>query len=132
MAFAHGGGSFPATIGRIEHGFNVRPDLVAVDNDVNPREYLGRFWLDSLVHDPAMLRYIVDLVGRDKVALGTDYPSPSVSWNRGSSSIPWRNTTRTPRPVCWVRMRWTGWGSRFTVAPSPDRSACVAHPARSR
>ncbi|HRW76700.1 MAG TPA: amidohydrolase family protein [Saprospiraceae bacterium] len=76
VAFAHGGGSFPATIGRIEHGFNVRPDLVAVDNDVNPREYLGRFWLDSLVHDPAMLRYIVDLVGRDKVALGTDYPFP--------------------------------------------------------
>ena len=76
VAFAHGGGSFPATIGRIEHGFNVRPDLVAVDNNVNPREYLGRFWLDSLVHDPAMLRYIVDLVGRDKVALGTDYPFP--------------------------------------------------------
>lgn len=76
VAFAHGGGSFPATIGRIEHGFDVRPDLVAVDNKVNPREYLGKFWLDSLVHDPAMLRYIVDLVGRDKVALGTDYPFP--------------------------------------------------------
>ena len=76
VAFAHGGGSFPATIGRVEHGFNVRPDLVAIDNKVNPREYLGKFWLDSLVHDPAMLRYIVDLVGRDKVALGTDYPFP--------------------------------------------------------
>lgn len=75
VAFAHGGGSFPATIGRIEHGFNVRPDLVAVDNNVNPREYLGRFSL-VLVHDPAMLRYIVDLVGRDKVALGADYPFP--------------------------------------------------------
>lgn len=32
VAFAHAGGSFPATIGRIEHGFNCRPDLVAVDN----------------------------------------------------------------------------------------------------
>lgn len=76
VAFAHGGGSFPATLGRIEHGFKVRPDLVAVDNPVNPRDYLGRFWLDSLVHDPAMLRMIVDLVGREKVALGTDYPFP--------------------------------------------------------
>ena len=28
VAFAHGGGAFPFTIGRIEHGFNVRPDLV--------------------------------------------------------------------------------------------------------
>ena len=35
VAFAHGGGSFPFTIGRIEHGFNVRPDLCAIDNDVN-------------------------------------------------------------------------------------------------
>jgi len=76
VAFAHGGGSFPATIGRIEHGFNVRPDLCAVDNDVNPKEYLGKFYLDSLVHDPTMLDYIVNLVGRDKVALGTDYPFP--------------------------------------------------------
>lgn len=76
VAFAHGGGSFPATIGRIEHGFNVRPDLVAIDNDVNPREYLGKFWLDSLVHDPSTLRMIVDLVGEDKVALGSDYPFP--------------------------------------------------------
>ena len=76
VAFAHGGGSFPATIGRIEHGFRVRPDLCAVDNPVNPREYLGRFWLDSLVHDASMLRAIVDLVGASRVTLGSDYPFP--------------------------------------------------------
>ena len=76
VAFAHGGGSFPATIGRIEHGFNVRPDLCAVDNKVNPRDYLGKFYLDSLVHDPKMLEYVVELMGEDKVALGTDYPFP--------------------------------------------------------
>ncbi len=74
--FAHGGGSFPATLGRIEHGFNVRPDLVAIDNPVQPRAYLGRFWLDSLVHDAVMLRYIIDLVGEDRVTLGSDYPFP--------------------------------------------------------
>ena len=51
IAFAHGGGSFPITIGRIEHGFHVRPDLVQVDNIVNPRDYIGKFWIDSLVHD---------------------------------------------------------------------------------
>ncbi|RMG81323.1 MAG: amidohydrolase [Bacteroidetes bacterium] len=76
VAFAHGGGSFPATIGRIEHGFKVRPDLCAVDNDKNPKEYLGKFWLDSLVHDQKMLDYIVNLVGENRVALGTDYPFP--------------------------------------------------------
>lgn len=76
VAFAHGGGSFPSTIGRIEHGFNCRPDLVAIDNPVNPRAYLGKFWLDSLVHDKAMLNYVIDLVGANRIALGSDYPFP--------------------------------------------------------
>lgn len=76
FAFAHGGGAFPHTLGRIQHGFEARPDLVAVDNQVPPRDYLGRFWVDSLVHDADALRYIVRLFGQDKVALGSDYPFP--------------------------------------------------------
>jgi aminocarboxymuconate-semialdehyde decarboxylase len=76
VAFAHGGGSFPSTMGRIEHGFNCRPDLVAIDNPVNPRNYVGKFYFDSLVHDPDMLRYLVNFAGADKVALGSDYPFP--------------------------------------------------------
>ncbi len=76
VAFAHGGGSFPFTIGRIEHGFNVRPDLCAVDNEVNPRNYLGKFWIDGLVHDPKALEFIVDVMGSDKVCMGSDYPFP--------------------------------------------------------
>ncbi len=76
VAFAHGGGSFPFTIGRIEHGFTVRPDLVAIDNPINPRNYLGKFWVDSLVHDPKALNFLVDLMGEDFVCLGTDYPFP--------------------------------------------------------
>ena len=76
VAFAHGGGSFPATIGRIEHGFNVRPDLVAIDNANNPREYIGKFWIDSLVHDAKTLHLIMDIMGEDKICLGSDYPFP--------------------------------------------------------
>ena len=76
VAFAHGGGSFPGTIGRIEHGFRSRPDLVAIHNDVNPRNYLGKFFVDSLVHDEKMLRYILDIFGENRVALGSDYPFP--------------------------------------------------------
>ncbi len=76
IAFAHGGGEFPATIGRIEHGFKVRPDLVAIDNPVNPREYLNGIYFDSLVHDPFMLQFLIDLAGSERVALGTDYPFP--------------------------------------------------------
>lgn len=76
VAFAHGGGSFPGTFGRIEHGFHCRPDLVAVDNEHHPRKYLKQFYLDSLVHDPHALDFVVKMVGADRIALGTDYPFP--------------------------------------------------------
>lgn len=76
LAFAHGGGAFPATIGRIEHGFNVRPDLCAVDNPHSPRKYLGRMYFDSLVHEAAKLDYLVELVGANQIMLGSDYPFP--------------------------------------------------------
>ena len=76
ICFAHGGGSFPATIGRIDHGFNVRPDLCAIDNPHSPRKYIGRIYFDSLVHEAAKLDYLLKLVGADQVALGSDYPFP--------------------------------------------------------
>ncbi len=76
VAFAHGGGAFPGIIGRLEHGFRVRPDIVATANTRNPREYLGRFFVDSLVHDPAMLSYMISLFGANRIALGSDYPFP--------------------------------------------------------
>jgi aminocarboxymuconate-semialdehyde decarboxylase len=76
ILFAHGGGAFPATLGRIEHGFQVRSDLCAVDTKHGPREYLSRMYFDSLVHDASMLEFLLDLVGADKVALGSDYPFP--------------------------------------------------------
>lgn len=76
ICFAHGGGSFPATLGRIDHGFNVRPDLCAGDNPHSPRKYLGRMYFDSLVHEPANLDFLIELVGADQVMLGSDYPFP--------------------------------------------------------
>lgn len=76
ICFAHGGGAFPATIGRIDHGFNVRPDLCAIDNAHSPRKYLSKIYFDSLVHEAAKLDYLVKLVGADQVMLGSDYPFP--------------------------------------------------------
>jgi aminocarboxymuconate-semialdehyde decarboxylase len=76
IAFAHGGGSFPGTIGRIDHGFHARPDLCAIDTQTSPRDHLGRFYLDSLVHDADALRSLIKLVGPNRIALGTDYPFP--------------------------------------------------------
>ncbi len=76
LAFAHGGGSFPATFGRIMRGFTERPDLVAVDNHEPPEKYIGRLWFDSLTHDVAMLQYLIKFAGEDRVCLGSDYPFP--------------------------------------------------------
>ena len=82
VAFAHGGGAFPFTAGRIEHAFHVRPDLCATDSTTNPRSYLAngktpaRFYVDSLVHDPDALRLLIKLFGAQRVALGSDYPFP--------------------------------------------------------
>jgi aminocarboxymuconate-semialdehyde decarboxylase len=76
VCFSHAGGSFLPTIGRIEHGFNCRPDLVAIDNPVNPREYVGKFWVDSITHDIDALKYILNMQGSKRVCLGSDYPFP--------------------------------------------------------
>lgn len=76
IAFAHGGGSFPYTLGRITHGFDVRPDLVQPDNQVAPREYLDRFWVDSLVHDPKAFQFLLDTMGSSRICVGSDYPFP--------------------------------------------------------
>jgi len=66
----------------IEHAFYVRPDLVAIDNKINPRSYLAtdktpaRFYVDSLVHDTEALKILLKLFGPQRVALGSDYPFP--------------------------------------------------------
>lgn len=109
VAFAHGGGSFPYTIGRIEHGFNVRPDLVAVDNTENPRKYLKQLYLDSLVHDPLALDYLVKLMGVDRIALGTDYPFPLGELSPGKliESMPYSDAEKA-RLLGGTAREWLG------------------------
>jgi aminocarboxymuconate-semialdehyde decarboxylase len=81
VCFAHGGGAFPGTLGRIVHGFEARRDLFPPEAR-GVREYLARnghparFYVDSLVHDADALRLIVRLFGAARVALGSDYPFP--------------------------------------------------------
>jgi len=76
VCFAHGGGAFSATVGRIDHGFQCRPDLCAIDTKQSPRQYLGKFYVDSLVHDSRQLQNILELYGDNRVVLGSDYPFP--------------------------------------------------------
>jgi aminocarboxymuconate-semialdehyde decarboxylase len=62
----------------------MRPDLVATDNARNPREYFGRLYFDSCVHDDAALRYLIEVAGAETVMLGTDYPFPLGEQEPGS------------------------------------------------
>jgi len=74
--FSHAGGNFFFTMGRIEHGLNCRPDLVAVDNPTNPRNYYNKFWIDCITHDIDALQFIMKYQNTDKICLGSDYPFP--------------------------------------------------------
>jgi aminocarboxymuconate-semialdehyde decarboxylase len=109
VAFAHGGGSFPATFGRIAHGFEERPDLVAVDNPNHPKNYLGKFWLDSLTHDERMLRYIIDFAGEDKICLGSDYPFPLGELKPGKLIVEADLKKKLKRKLLWENaFDWLG------------------------
>jgi aminocarboxymuconate-semialdehyde decarboxylase len=109
VAFAHGGGSFPGTFGRLAHGFECRPDLVAVSNKIHPREYLGRFWVDSLTHDAKLLEHLIELVGAERVALGSDYPFP-LGEERPGALIEAMNLSRETRANLYhgAALEWLG------------------------
>lgn len=76
VMFAHGGGSFAHTLGRISHGWHCRPDLVNINQVSDPYTYTGKFWVDGITHDQDALRYLIKVIGEDRIAYGTDYPFP--------------------------------------------------------
>lgn len=76
ICFAHGGGAFPGTLGRIDHGFRARPDLCQTNTRIPPREFLGRFFVDALVHDRDAMRLVVQTIGAERICMGSDYPFP--------------------------------------------------------
>ncbi len=75
LCFAHGGGSFPYLMGRVDNAWRQR-DIVRQDCPELPSRYLRRVWVDSAVFDPLALRFLVDKMGADRVMLGSDAPFP--------------------------------------------------------
>jgi aminocarboxymuconate-semialdehyde decarboxylase len=73
VCFAHGGGAFPFTLARLDHGWKVRPEGPAAIPRP-PREYARRLYFDSLTLNPANLRFLVEQFGADHVVIGSDYP----------------------------------------------------------
>jgi aminocarboxymuconate-semialdehyde decarboxylase len=70
---AHGGGYLPFYIARSDHGWQVRPEA-RKHISRPPSEYLRRIWFDALVYEGVQVRHLVEMVGADRVVLGTDYP----------------------------------------------------------
>jgi aminocarboxymuconate-semialdehyde decarboxylase len=75
ICFAHGGGSFAFLLGRVENAWRHR-DIVRQDCPQPPSAYVDRFWVDSAVFDERALRLLVEVMGIDRVMLGSDYPFP--------------------------------------------------------
>jgi aminocarboxymuconate-semialdehyde decarboxylase len=72
LILAHGGGYWPYQFGRFDRGHTVRPECRGTAQA--PRAYLRAFYYDTVVHSAEALRYLISLVGADRVLLGTDAP----------------------------------------------------------
>ncbi|MGR7003266.1 amidohydrolase family protein [Yinghuangia aomiensis] len=68
-------GSFAYLLGRADNAWHHR-DLVRADSPKPPSAYVDRFSVDSAVFDPRALRLLVDVMGAERVMLGTDFPFP--------------------------------------------------------
>jgi hypothetical protein len=78
VMYAHGGGAFPAMLGRLEHGSYCRPDLFRDASPVTPYDTVQTtgVYADALTHDPWVLDMLIQMLGTRRVAMGSDYPYP--------------------------------------------------------
>jgi aminocarboxymuconate-semialdehyde decarboxylase len=85
IVMAHGGGYFPHYMGRMDRNTANRPDTVRNMNCETPSSFLKRFYYDSCVYDPQVLKVLIDRVGTDRIVMGSDYPvgeKDPVAWLR--------------------------------------------------
>jgi aminocarboxymuconate-semialdehyde decarboxylase len=75
VILAHGGGCVAALCGRWQLGVETRRPGIA-PLALEPRDAVRRFYVDSLVHSPAWLTAIIEIIGPDRVLLGSDWPFP--------------------------------------------------------
>ena len=91
VVLPHAGGTFPALIGRMDHGAAVRPETKHMRRP--PSSYLRRFHYDTISHHVPMMTYLIRLVGADRVVLGSDHPADMgyvrpVDWLDGVPDLP--------------------------------------------
>lgn len=102
VVLCHGGGALPHIIGRLRHGYLNRPEFA---DATDPADGLRRFYYDTVVFGPAALRHLVDIVGADRVVVGSDFPFDMAE----------------PRPVGFVADAGLGAEATDTILRSADR-----------
>jgi len=75
ICFAHGGGSFAYLLGRMQNAWEHQP-LARGPSELSPVHYLDRFSVDSAIFDERSLKLLADVMGEDRIMLGSDYPYP--------------------------------------------------------
>lgn len=94
ICFAHGGGSFAFLLGRVDNAWRER-DIIREDCPQLPSSYVDRFFVDSAVFDSRALELLVDVMGEERVMLGSDYPYPLGEQQVGQLIRDTRFTTNT-------------------------------------
>lgn len=102
VCLGQAGGFLPYVIGRLDLGFNARPECRRFASS-KPSDYLRRFYYDTIIHAPGPLAFLIETVGADRVMLGSDFPFDMGSSDphadmRGQSRI-------TEQDAAWLRYR---------------------------
>jgi aminocarboxymuconate-semialdehyde decarboxylase len=122
ICFAHGGGSFAFLLGRLENAWQHHPSARGVC-ELPPHQYLNRFSVDSAVFDQRTLKFLIDIMGPERVMLGSDYPFPLGEHPIGgvirSSDLPQQTKARL----------LGGNATAFLGLKAEDDSATAKHPA---
>ncbi len=74
LLLLHGGGYLPFYAARADHTWKVRPETREHIPDHPPSYYVQRLYYDTMVFQPLYLRHLLDVVGSDRVMVGTDFP----------------------------------------------------------
>lgn len=111
ICLAHGGGFVPYQLGRLVHGHAVRSET-RQHSQTSPRDLIRRFYFDNLVFDPQAVRYLIDLVGADRVCIGTDSPFDMGDEHPDQTiaSVPGLTDHENQQVCCGTAMRLLGEG----------------------
>jgi aminocarboxymuconate-semialdehyde decarboxylase len=65
-----GAAGLPFVLGRLKRNHEITPNIG------DPVEALGRLYIDTILHDPRILRFVIQMVGAERLMMGSDMPFP--------------------------------------------------------